>query len=296
MIPNLFLVGPPKTGTTSIYESLGLHPRVFCPQPKEPCFLTWCASGAPHWAVRDRSCYLKSYASARPAQITYAVDGSTWAFSFSGVADQVKSISSSPRVIVTLRSPVDRIVSQYLFNVSNGWEKAPTLKHAIDREFMGLVPDACLDRSYIRGSTYSLRLREYLEVIGSDAVKVILFDDLCKDYKKTFLDLLNWLGLDYSEQFEPVVSNKTSGSIARRLVNHSRFKASIYGIWRVTPTALRRFVKRSDVFFSKRSNLSKQRIDEETLLFLREYFSSEVLSLSEIIGKNLVDMWDLPVV
>ena len=132
---------------------------------------------------------------------------------------------------------------------------------------MGLVPDASLDRSYIRGSTYSLRLREYLEVIGSDAVKVILFDDLCKDYKKTFLNLLNWLGLDSSEQLEPVVSNKTSRSIARHLVNHSRFKASIHGVWRVTPSGLKAFVKRSDVFFSQRSNLSRRQIDEKTLLF-----------------------------
>lgn len=296
MIPNLFLVGPPKTGTTSIYDSLSLHPRVFCPQLKEPCFLIWSASGAPDWAVKDRSCYLKSYASARPAQFTYAVDGSTWAFSFSGVADQIKLINCSSRVIIILRNPVDRIVSQYLFNVSNGWEKAPTLKHAIDRELSGRVLDSSLDTLYIRGSTYSLPLREYLEVLGSDAVKVILFDDLCKDYKKMFLDLLNWLGLVSPEGFEPVVSNTTSVSIARRFVNHSHFKASIRGIWRVTPSGLKGFVKRSDSFFSQRSNLSKQRIDEETLLFLREYFSHDVLSLSAILGKNLFDTWGLPVV
>lgn len=296
MIPNLFLVGPPKTGTTSIYDSLGLHPRVFCPRLKEPCFLNWLVTGAPYWAVKDRSSYLKPYASARPAEFTYAVDGSTWAFSYSGVADQIKTLHSSPRVVIILRNPVDRIVSQYLFNVSNGWEKSPTLKDAIDRELAGQVLGSSLDTSYIHGSSYYSPLREYLEVLGSDAVKVILFDDLHKDYKKTFLNLMNWLGLDSSEKFEPVVSNKTSVSIARRLVNHSRFKDSIHGIWRVTPSGIKGLVKRSDSFFSQRSHLLRQRIDEETLLFLREYFSRDVLLLSEILGKNLFDAWRLPVV
>jgi hypothetical protein len=135
-----------------------------------------------------------------------------------------------------------------------------------------------------------------MEVIGPDAVKVILFDDLCQDYEKTFLNLLNWLGLDASYQIQPVVSNKTSSSIAGHLVSHSRFKDSIHGVWRVTPDCLKNFVKRSDVFFSQRFDLSRRRIDEKTLLFLREYFSPEVLSLSKILGKNLVEMWRFPVV
>lgn len=158
---------------------------------------------------------------------------------------------------------------------------------------MGLVPDTSLDSLYIRGSSYSLRLREYLEVIGSGGVKVILFDDLCNDHRKTFFNLMSWLDLKSSEQFEPVVSNKTSGSIARHLVNHSRFKALIYGVWPMIPGGIKGFVKRSDAFVSQRSDLSRGRIDEKTLLFLREYFLSEVLFLSGILDKNLVDTWGL---
>lgn len=294
LTPNLFLVGPPKTGTTSIYDSLALHSKVLCPQRKEPCFLTFSAIGAPDWAVKDRSSYLGSYATADPRRFAYAVDGSTWAFSFSGVADQIKSISRSPRVIVTLRNPVDRIVSQYLFNVSNGWEKAPTLKHAIDRELMGQVPDTSLDTLYIRASTYSSRLYEYSKVLGSDAVKVILFDDIRKHYRKTFKDLLDWLDLDSTEEIDPIISNKTSSSIARRLVNHSRFKPAIHGVWRVTPRWAKNLVKRSDSLSSQYYNLSKRRVDEKTLLFLREHFSFDVHSLSRHLDRNLFDLWDLP--
>ena len=36
--PNLFIVGAPKSGTTSLYEYLKGHPQVFMSVVKEPCY------------------------------------------------------------------------------------------------------------------------------------------------------------------------------------------------------------------------------------------------------------------
>src|SRR4051812_38262537 len=37
-VPNLFLVGAPKAGTTSLYHYLDQHPEIFMSPIKEPCY------------------------------------------------------------------------------------------------------------------------------------------------------------------------------------------------------------------------------------------------------------------
>src|SRR5438309_11821082 len=38
-VPDFFIVGAPKSGTTSLYRTLRQHPRIFMPDLKEPRFL-----------------------------------------------------------------------------------------------------------------------------------------------------------------------------------------------------------------------------------------------------------------
>ena len=37
-MPDFFLVGQPKSGTTALYDMLKRHPRIFMPENKEPWF------------------------------------------------------------------------------------------------------------------------------------------------------------------------------------------------------------------------------------------------------------------
>ena len=43
-IPEFFIVGHPKCGTTALYEMLSGHPQVFLPERKEP---RWFADDVP---------------------------------------------------------------------------------------------------------------------------------------------------------------------------------------------------------------------------------------------------------
>ena len=38
--PNLFIIGAPKSGTTSLYEYLKGHPEIFMSVVKEPCYFS----------------------------------------------------------------------------------------------------------------------------------------------------------------------------------------------------------------------------------------------------------------
>ena len=38
--PDTYIIGAPKSGTTSLYEYLRGHPEVFLPEVKEPCYFS----------------------------------------------------------------------------------------------------------------------------------------------------------------------------------------------------------------------------------------------------------------
>ena len=73
-VPDFFIVGHPKSGTTALYEMLRRHPQIFMPELKEPCFfargparaLPAAATGAPPRRSRSTS---RCSRRARPDQL-----------------------------------------------------------------------------------------------------------------------------------------------------------------------------------------------------------------------------------
>ena len=51
--PNLFIIGAPKCGTTSIYSFLKQHPEISFPNLKEPKYFSSIDQNFPHKGVGD---------------------------------------------------------------------------------------------------------------------------------------------------------------------------------------------------------------------------------------------------
>lgn len=81
-MPNLFLIGAPKAGTTSIYQLLQKTEEVFCSEKKEPHFHSLTKtfnSYIPNYAVKNEQQYLDLYIEAKEpwvldASVTYLYD------------------------------------------------------------------------------------------------------------------------------------------------------------------------------------------------------------------------------
>src|ERR1700678_226352 len=73
-VPDFFIVGHPKSGTTALYEMLRSNPRIHMPDSKEPWFFandSWprfrpAMAGVGPQTLED---YLALYAGAEPAQL-----------------------------------------------------------------------------------------------------------------------------------------------------------------------------------------------------------------------------------
>src|SRR5690625_4988209 len=112
-VPNLFILGAAKCGTTAMSHYLAGHPDIFMSEQsgvKEPRFFssdTW-RPGVPH--ITDWEQYLRLFSSA-PASVRYLGEASP---QYLGSRQAVPSILDScrdPRFIVMLRDPVELAAS-----------------------------------------------------------------------------------------------------------------------------------------------------------------------------------------
>ena len=120
--PNLFIVGAPKSGTTSLYEWLKEHPDVYMSPFKEPCYyardLVWEQSGYYLRYGVDRDRYARLFDDAGAAR---RVGEASTRYLFSRDAPRlIAAETEDPRIVVLVRNPVDMIASLHAHKVASG--------------------------------------------------------------------------------------------------------------------------------------------------------------------------------
>ena len=103
-LPDFLGIGVQKGGTTYLHALLQQHPQVFLATPKEQHFFSL------HWD-RGVSVYASRFAAAEPRQRCGEV---TPYYLFHPLAPQrIQALLPAVRLIVLLRDPVERLLSQY---------------------------------------------------------------------------------------------------------------------------------------------------------------------------------------
>ncbi|MGH8126821.1 MAG: sulfotransferase family protein, partial [Gammaproteobacteria bacterium] len=220
-VPNLFLVGAPKCGTTSLYEYLRRHPQIFFPfssddygRVKEPNHFCPELEILEKDAIKARKGYIDLYRGSERAR--WRGDASTNYLFSETAAERIKRFCPDARILIMLRPPVDMMRSYHSELVRHHHEDIADFNEALsaseDRrnglripEFTG-VPK-CLD--YFAISRFAEQIERYYRVFGRDAVKVVLLEDMVSDPAVTFRDVLSFLDVDISFQPEFKVHNET---------------------------------------------------------------------------------------
>ena len=106
--PNFFIVGAPKSGTTSLFEYLSTHPNVFTPKMKEPHFFSDdLAAGREIHTLKE---YLLLFEKIVEGE-TAIGEASTGYLYSSVAAENIKKFNPEAKIIAILRNPVDMIYS-----------------------------------------------------------------------------------------------------------------------------------------------------------------------------------------
>ena len=215
-MPNFFIVGAPKCGTTSLHEYLQRHPDVFMPFYKEPHFFGSDLQGSRFRQFRDQpERYLKLFRDARGEK--RIGESSPWYLASRRAAEEIYAYDPRAKIIIMLRNPVDMMYSMWSQFRYSGNEQIETFEDALAaeperRQGMRIRRAAhCISGLYYRDmARFSGQVQRYLDRFGSENVKVIIFDDFKTDTAAIYRSVLNFLDIDsqFETTFDVVNPNK----------------------------------------------------------------------------------------
>jgi hypothetical protein len=271
-LPNIFIVGAAKCGTTSLHHYLDQHPDISMSQMKEPCVFS-----KPHWGSRHASyeglldCAAPYRGEASTSYSRYPADGDAAARIHAAVPDA--------KLIYLVRDPVERAVSDYVHHVARGYEK-----RSIDDAFRDFSNP---ENYYVAPSRYAFQVRHYLEHFPASSLLVLDQSDLRHRRDETMCAVFGFIGVDAdfrSPEFEVELLKRDDyferGTIAWRL-RESRLANG----FRKLPLRQRLRIAR----IARRVLPTEQRptLDPALEAELRDFLMPEVEQLRQISGNPL---------
>jgi len=306
-IPDFFVVGQPKSGTTSMHDMLRSHPQIFLPQSKEPWFfaeeLLERTPPRPEGTPRTLEEYTALFAGAAPQQRVGEISPLyLWSRT---AAERIHQVRPDALIIAILREPASLLRSLHLQFVETYVETEADLRRALELE-----PERRAGRAiprytywpkallYSEHVAYVEQLRRYRERFGAERMLILIYDDYRADNAGTLRRLLRFVGADEAAELPPVHVNPTVQVRSQRLhelvhavsVGRGPVSRALKGaVKAVTPRQLRR-----DALHATQRNLvygEPQPPDEQLMAELRARFAGEVRALSEYLGRDLVSLW-----
>lgn len=300
-VPDFFIAGAPRCGTTALYRYLRGHPGLFLPHTKEPCHL--CPdldSGSADDAVRfmrDEERYFALYRDV-PAELPAGEACVLYMYSAAAVR-LIGELSPRARLIVMLRDPVEQIYSHHAVRRAGGEEDldfAAALDAEGDRAHGRRLPARPRNLAmyqYRRVAHYSEPLERLFEHFGRDRVRVMLLEELSREPARLLGETLEFLGVDpsYAGEFGVINANRTPGR--GPLSGALRSTRVVSGAKRIVPHRLRPAAARVAELLLRSGSREQPRapMDEFVHRRLIDEFQPEVARLSVLLGRDVADFW-----
>ncbi|HTY95427.1 MAG TPA: sulfotransferase [Solirubrobacteraceae bacterium] len=315
-MPDFFIVGHAKSGTTALYEMLRRHPQVFMPEykggaGKEPWYFAQDNPNPQRSGRRDISFtgrvatseddYLSLFEGALSGQLRGEASSSyLWSRSAPG---RIAAVRPDARIIAIIREPASFLRSLHLQLLQNRHEAVFDFREAVELDQARLENKHIPSRSYWpQALIYSDRvryveqLRRYRDVFAAEQVLVLIYDDFRDDNAGTLARVERFLGVE-EVPIEPVEANPTIAARERVEGWRRQLRQGRDPLWwglRTVGKTLTTRTLRERFFYPlvPRAVFSEPPApDEEFMAELRRRFKPEVVALSEYLQRDLVALW-----
>jgi hypothetical protein len=308
-VPEFFVVGHHKCGTSALYEMLKRHPQVYMPPVKETWYfapeLRSIGKRRKQTAGRPETLeqYLSLFDDAKPGQ--RLGENSPAYLMSSTAAAAIAEVQPDARIIAILREPASFLRSFHLQCLRNHVETEKDFQKAISleparREGKRIPrhshrPHELLYSDHVR---YVQQLQTYYDTFPADRILVLIYEEFRRDNEATMRQVLKFLEVDDSHPIEIVEANP---SVRVRSPQLHELVRSVYigrgPVSRQVKAAVKsvtsRNVRRSLLRLTRRGVVygEPKPADEQVMLELRRRFKGEVLALSEFLDRDLVNLW-----
>ncbi len=203
-LPSFLIVGAMKAGTTTLFQDLETHPRIYAPIDKEPSSLT----SDEILTDKGRRAYERLFARAPADAVCFeASTDYTKLPRCPGVPDRaMRVLGPELKVIYIIRDPVKRTISHHAHEYSHAFCSADA-----DAEIQGHA-------RFIDYSCYAMQIEPWLRTFGEDNVRVLQLEEYSKQRGRIVGLLEEWLGLE--NRGELVDPSRVANSASNRVVHN----------------------------------------------------------------------------
>ena len=295
-MPNFFIIGAQKAGTTSLYHYLDQHPQIYMSPVKEPFFFNYeitpqgeavsRRNGGRGRRIVPRFANIEEYrALFRGVGGETAIGEATTSYIYRpGIARRIKRWVPEARTIALLRDPADRAYSAFLHAVRGGREPVNDFARVLREEEGRMRNDWSYVNLYRDVGFYYEQLKRYYEAFGRERVGVWLYEDLRDDPAGVTQGVFRFLGVDDAflpktfSQYNPAGAPRSETvRVMMRFIN-----TRLPMIKGMIPAGSRGRQAAQKWMFAE-----PQPIDPEIRGELIEGYREDILKLEELIGRDL---------
>lgn len=266
-------IGAQKAGTTWLHRMLGAHPEIFMAVAEDKdlrffsayydCGYAWYEQ---HFAAGDGAKRRGEF--------------STSYFYSAEAPERVRRYNPDMRLVLSLRDPVARLISQHRHEIRIGHLHDFSLERAIAN-----------NPSYVEQSMYATQLSRWLEHFPLSSIHVVIFEELFRDPARALRELYEFVGVSPTFVPENLHEKINEGRVPRsrlldRGVRLSSTALRAVGIGALVDSLKKRGLARWVERGNSRSD-DTVRIDAGLIEQLRALFAAENAQLSRLLGRDL---------
>lgn len=282
-VPNLFIVGAPKSGTTLLYDLLGASNEFYFPKIKELNHFS-------HQELDDIGMYYKDYRLIErepymkmfsEGKAKYYIDSSVSYFAFENIPQKLFQFNPESEIIIILRNPIDRAFSHFVMDQRMG--------HA-NREFLYYIQSPNNSpahyHQYVSNSLYYKNIKRYVDVFGSNKVHIIVLEKITEDLPK----VLESLGVQIEPNQLDFAKRSNEHKESRNWIGRytMRNREIVSRLKLVLPKGLISKVKN---YIYKPAR--KIEIDLKSYALLKEILENDMNNLNDLLNRDLNKIWNV---
>ncbi len=312
-VPNFFIVGAARCGTTSLFEALSHHADIYCCPVKEPNYFAFDLTAErgtiedarrqgvlinrplrtvlapPRVAVTTDYCAYLHLFSQRSGEKAIG-EASTSYLPSRVAAKEIAARFPAARIVIVLRDPVARAHSEYLMHRQLG-RAIGTFREAVRPELDELARGATGVRGMVLSGFYSPQVRRYLAHFRREQILFLLFDDLVRAPRRALERVLCHLGVDPLPAREIPIGWENRSRVPRfaglnRLAERTGKRTSLL---RIIPRPIRRGMR--SLFYAPLTPLAVEEDDRRTLL---DIFRDDITATARLTSLDLSHWMRVP--
>lgn len=218
-LPHFLVLGTQKGGTTSLHQLLGLHPQIYLPSCKELHYFSLHDDQPISW-------YSNHFRDAKPGQLRGEI--TPYYLFHPRAPKRIRAVLPKAKLIVLLRDPVERALSQVFHAQRHGFEPLE-IEEALAAEprrlanahqtlqHLGSQDYSHQKHSYVSRSRYEEQLNRYESLFPPSQILILRSEDLFHETDEIWLKIQNFLEIDSIPLPSPLTHANASAGEAQNV-------------------------------------------------------------------------------